>query len=1286
MSEDERDVVDPVEDTESNGAQDDLKAEEQSAEEQTGEDIEKDGEGASVAEEEAAAAKAEEARLEAEAEEAAAAQKAEEERLEAEAAAKAEEEAAAAAQKAEEEAAAAKAEEERLEAEAAAKAAEEEAAAAKAEEERLEAEAAAAKAAEEEAAAAAQKAEEEAAAAKAAEEAAAAQKAEEEAAAAKAAEEEAAAAAQKAEEEAAAAKAAEEAAQKAEEEAAAAAQKAEEEAAAAKAEEERLEAEAAAKAAEEEAAAAAQKAEEEAAAAKAAEEAAAAQKAEEEAAAAKAAEEEAAAAAQKAEEEAAAAKAAEEAAQKAEQEAAEAKAAEEAAAAQKAEEEAAAKAEEERLEAEAAAKAEEEAAAAKAAEEAAAAAKAEEEAAAAKAEEEAAAAKAEEERLEAEAAAKAAEEAAAAQKAEEEAAAAKAAEEEAAAQKAAEAAAEEKAEQEAAEAAHREAAAAEVRKAEEIQKAAQAAAAAVAPTHAGNTQAGDPFLQLLSPPADVQIPLENGRTTFGSGNNAVHHARLCGEGVEATHCSIEVNRGELSLRLGTKTAELYVNGTRMDPSVNANGVLLSSGDRLIFGSSDTLVYGVENPIDDDASLPEDEALPSQPKPSFEGAIAERNAKRSVQSPSNDNSVNSMHRTPSYPSGVPLQNTADRVGVSKLMGATNLSSTAGSASPKSRFADPVSNQMKQVDVGLFTSTRKQVARVPPQLLRKYKVILIGHEEVGKTSLKKCWQSDPRFFKKLPEVMCTTGIEVQDHNLRYEGHGAGKKSDDDLTLSVLDFAGQEVYHSHSLFLSRRTVFCFVWNMADTDDGEMSEVEDRRMMGWLDEVYSKAPGSSAILVGTHKDELPNQNLTYVNDVLRKVRARFETYIESIRMNDDPSMTITVAGSYGVSCKTRQAWGGGFQTDKGAKMSELLRAIGQVAFNNCLADRQFPSGAVPGRHVQFLKELERIKTERKKLLLSIQEYAQLAADFGIEVANELSDCTMLFHCWNVIYVFTQSKRLLDNQYIFLHPLWLSHMVSALFSFAHLMYTPPPVRKYIGGLDFAPHVALKADAGELRSGKLSMDLLRVVLSKSIKQIRNERQEHPLNHGDLEMCVQLLVSMDLIFKQGPTTFYVPSLFPYSIPAQLKETAPYMFQKGVSRMYLFNIFPKEFYYRLVCRLHHLLVPLSVQVGANMAPDFGEDAQYLPPDYAYELRNYWKDGAWFGAEGVRALMYQEDTMIYAHFISTPTAGKDPLSDCQYDETLQEFARYFHTTIKTLSQEYDGLSMSSCQPCLEVCTFFF
>lgn len=55
--------------------------------------------------------------------------------------------------------------------------------------------------------------------------------------------------------------------------------------------------------------------------------------------------------------------------------------------------------------------------------------------------------------------------------------------------------------------------------------------------------------------------------------------------------------------------------------------------------------------------------------------------------------------------------------------------------------------------------------------------------------------------------------------------------DLTLAAWDFGGQEVYHNtHQLFLSHRSVFLLVFNMAVA-------LESNRIIGWLNAIQSRA-----------------------------------------------------------------------------------------------------------------------------------------------------------------------------------------------------------------------------------------------------------------------------------------------------------------------------------------------------------------------------------------------------------------------------------------------------------------
>eukprot|EP00662_Eupelagonemidae_sp_cell21_P001852 gene1852-51254_t len=142
------------------------------------------------------------------------------------------------------------------------------------------------------------------------------------------------------------------------------------------------------------------------------------------------------------------------------------------------------------------------------------------------------------------------------------------------------------------------------------------------------------------------------------------------------------------------------------------------------------------------------------------------------------------------------------------------------------------------------------------------------------------------------------------------------------------------------------------------------------------------------------------------------------------------------------------------------------------------------------------------------------MAYDLGIEETKELVTCTHLLHCWNVIYIFSQSKRLEDNPFIFLYPMWLSHMVST-------------------------EDALRADKGAMRSGELSLALGR----------SSPSQQGAVDPGDLEMCMQLLISLDLVYRHELTG------------------------REMRKSNAFNIFPKEFFFRLICRLHQLTVPVA-----------------------------------------------------------------------------------------------------------------
>lgn len=72
---------------------------------------------------------------------------------------------------------------------------------------------------------------------------------------------------------------------------------------------------------------------------------------------------------------------------------------------------------------------------------------------------------------------------------------------------------------------------------------------------------------------------------------------------------------------------------------------------------------------------------------------------------------------------------------------------------------------------------------------------------------------------------------------------------VTLSTWDFGGQAIYYStHQFFLSDQAVFLVCWDLRFDEDAS-------QVGFWLQSIQSRSKGASAIIVGTHADEILNQ-----------------------------------------------------------------------------------------------------------------------------------------------------------------------------------------------------------------------------------------------------------------------------------------------------------------------------------------------------------------------------------------------------------------------------------------------
>eukprot|EP01113_Clastostelium_recurvatum_P033783 TRINITY_DN4506_c0_g1_i4.p1 TRINITY_DN4506_c0_g1~~TRINITY_DN4506_c0_g1_i4.p1 ORF type:complete len:2236 (+),score=435.24 TRINITY_DN4506_c0_g1_i4:18-6725(+) len=192
--------------------------------------------------------------------------------------------------------------------------------------------------------------------------------------------------------------------------------------------------------------------------------------------------------------------------------------------------------------------------------------------------------------------------------------------------------------------------------------------------------------------------------------------------------------------------------------------------------------------------------------------------------------------------------------------------------------------------------------------KLKLMMVGQENVGKTSVSKALMRKTGQRSKKHPAGAADDVEPQnstggagasggpntnpalgsapvgtgggamvalntDKNLSTDGidmvdwkpfHDEDKAKS--LTFSIWDFAGQELYHTtHQFFLSKRSVFLVVFNMAAGDDAS-------RVLFWLQSINAWAEGSPIILVGTHLDEVSSDRVVQIEaDVMSKYGSAF-------------------------------------------------------------------------------------------------------------------------------------------------------------------------------------------------------------------------------------------------------------------------------------------------------------------------------------------------------------------------------------------------------------------------------
>eukprot|EP00903_Cladosiphon_okamuranus_P006504 g6358.t1 len=130
-------------------------------------------------------------------------------------------------------------------------------------------------------------------------------------------------------------------------------------------------------------------------------------------------------------------------------------------------------------------------------------------------------------------------------------------------------------------------------------------------------------------------------------------------------------------------------------------------------------------------------------------------------------------------------------------------------------------------------------------RPLKVVIVGKETVGKTSLRRSIKSGKPSKTREGGVESTVHVDVEDHKI------------DDHPIRIFDCAGQVVYYGLlQLFLTPRAVYLLVWdaenasNMVWDDENASFNLESLSIAPWLRNLTFRVPDANVVLVGNKWD----------------------------------------------------------------------------------------------------------------------------------------------------------------------------------------------------------------------------------------------------------------------------------------------------------------------------------------------------------------------------------------------------------------------------------------------------
>ena len=400
----------------------------------------------------------------------------------------------------------------------------------------------------------------------------------------------------------------------------------------------------------------------------------------------------------------------------------------------------------------------------------------------------------------------------------------------------------------------------------------------------------------------------------------------------------------------------------------------------------------------------------------------------------------------------------------------------------------------------------------------KLMLVGLANRGKTTL----------VARLQGRDCgdesTVGVDVSEWAHK---PGLGKKP---FYFSIWDFGGQEEYYAtHQCFLSQRSLYLLLFNLKHGTEGI------QELKPWLNNISLRAPRSMVIIVGTHLDEVADDEREEVDILLQKVGELAESY-----------KNLQVVEVIPVGLKNRIE-----------NIGLLKEAVYNRAANYKNRGGQLIMGQkIPASYHALNKQLETVQQEvrngRREPIMHSEEFKTMVQQMAladIHDDDELKTATLfLTDVGSLLHYDDRSHNL--HELYFIDPRWLCDMMSKV-------------------------VTIKERNPYVRNG--------ILYSKDIPMIFKDEQ-FPWQY--FEQYLTLLDRFEIALPLDNRRVLIPSMLPEDRPSAIDVEDPST-PPHYSRYIMFSSAdtPPGLWSRLLSRIMHSVIQVGYALDktASNAPE-------------------------------------------------------------------------------------------------------